>query len=360
MTALHDRADGDVHVEELLDGARQRGQRRRTVRRTLVGAGAGALALAVVGAVAVLPLRGGDKGGPAQVGEPPPSTAPAAWPGGLRPPVATGAPVLGQGGQPGHGGFHLDVTGTEPSGILWRSGDDWELLDVSTPADGAYWASIGVSEASLDKAHDADGSELHGNPSTRPVTVGGKPAKFVTSGLHPEDGARWGYLRWQPVPGTWAQILRGFPDNPGTNVDTDQAKILEMATWLRFDRVYRCVVNFTVTWTPPATAVTACGFSGGANPAARTYFKAGDSEFSILVQSAALTAVKPIQPNVEYGGVAMEYREGRVSRLAGDLLITLDPHTAALLGQQDALRLVAGVQPVPNSDPAAWPADPTP
>ena len=47
VNSLQHRAQGSVRVEDLLDGARRRGTRRRTVGRALTGAGLGALSLAL-------------------------------------------------------------------------------------------------------------------------------------------------------------------------------------------------------------------------------------------------------------------------------------------------------------------------
>src|SRR5688572_1471297 len=52
--ALREHADGAVQVEELLDGARRRGVRRRRLRHALVGCGTAAAVVAVVGAAFVL------------------------------------------------------------------------------------------------------------------------------------------------------------------------------------------------------------------------------------------------------------------------------------------------------------------
>jgi len=357
--AMRDRATGPVHVEELLGSARSRGQRRRTVQRTLAAAGVGAAILAVLGAVAVLPLGGGGSGAdgnaPAGVAGPPGSGTAAATPyDGVRPPAATGAPALGQGGRPGQDhNFHLDVTEAKPQNISWRSGPTWEYINTETAA-GHFIASIGDSEASLDLARAADGSELYGTPTIRHPTVDGKPATYATSGLPGE--ARWAYLRWQPIPGVWAQVLTSFASDPGKNIDTDEAGIIEMARLLRFDRVYRCAVNFTLGWTPPGTAVASCGFNGGPGPSSRVYLTTGAARYSIFVYPAAASAAKPVQPNAEYAGTAMELREGRVRRIAGDWEVMLDPQVP--LADNDALRLAAGVQPVEAPYPAGWPGVP--
>ncbi|MFD0584024.1 hypothetical protein [Dactylosporangium darangshiense] len=59
MTALRDRADGDVRVEPLLDGARRRGVRHRRNRRlAAIGGSVGAVA-AVLAATLLVPTGGG-------------------------------------------------------------------------------------------------------------------------------------------------------------------------------------------------------------------------------------------------------------------------------------------------------------
>ncbi|GAA2608038.1 hypothetical protein [Paractinoplanes durhamensis] len=347
MVALQDRADGGVHVEDLLAGALQRGQRRRLVRRTLAGSAAGVLAVAVIGAVAVFP-----RGGPADVAPAadPPPVSPAG-----RPPLADGAPALGEGGTAGQNGlFHLDHEGT--TNATWRSGAGWELMQTS--GSSVVHTAIGDSTANLDKALAATGMELTPNPTSTPLIVDGKAATLVWSGMNPADGARWGYLRWQPVTGTWALVFTSFAADPGTNAATDRAKLLALTEQARFDQVYRCAVNFRLTWVPAATAITSCEFVGGAQPWARVHLSTGRATYSVNVTAAAATAAKPVNPNTDYSGTPLEYTDaGRVRRVAGAQVVTVDQGDV-LLAKNDALHLAAAVQPVTATDPAGWPADP--
>jgi hypothetical protein len=77
-TALRERAEGDVHVERLLDAVRA-GVRRQRRRRFLVGCGAAAVVATLVGAAGAvaLPGRGPDTrtGGPARTAFPRPPSA---------------------------------------------------------------------------------------------------------------------------------------------------------------------------------------------------------------------------------------------------------------------------------------------
>jgi len=359
VVALRDRADGGVRVEDLLAGARHRGQRRRLVRRTAAAAGAGAMALAVIGAVAVLPRNSGTPA-PGVAADRSVVTVPAG-----RPPVAEGAPALGQGGIAGKDGlFHLDHTGSEETYATWESGSGWELMRAGTPPVAPdqfgldYVAAIGVSAADLNTALAETGDELTKNPTTTELTIGKKPATFVWSGMRPADGARWGYIRWQPVAGTWALVFSSFAADPGTNGDTDLAQLLEFVGQVRFDRVYRCAVNFRTTWVPSKTTATSCEFVGGDQPWARVSLSSGAATYSVDVGMAEATAAKPVRPNTTYAGQPMEYTDaGRVRRVVGDRVVTLDPANGTL-AKNDALRLAAGIQPVTAPEPAEWPADP--
>jgi hypothetical protein len=359
VNSLRDRAEGSVRVEDLLEGARRRGVRRRGVRRAFTGAGVGALALAVAGVVTVLPLDAGGPAGTDGVGAASAGVSAEPGPPG-RPPVAAGSPALGQGGRPGGGLFHLDVKAPAPErgGFSWRSGTGWEHLHFSGGPDTAgasngFIASIGDSEASLDAAQQASGDELHGPEAPVPATVDGKPATFTSSGMNAED-ARWGYVRWQPVPGVWAQLFASFSPT-GTNLDTDLATLVRGTQEVRFDRVYRCAVNFTLSWVPAGATVTGCQFSGGQRPMARSFLTVGGRKFSIFVTS--VSGEKPVNTNAEYAGIPLEYGESRVRRVAGDREISVDQETEPLT-REDALRLAASVEPIAGTDPADWPAGP--
>lgn len=350
-TTMRDRAEGSVHVEELLDGARRRGTRRRTVRRALAVAGVGAMAIVVAGAVTTLPLKSGRS---ADTGAPTAGNVVAQGEPG-RPPVAAGSPALGDGGKPGGGLFHLDVTSPAPDrgGFSWRSGAGWEQLEFSTGSGDGFRAAIGDSEATLDTAQKAFGDELPGAEAPQPTTVDGKPATFISSGTDAQE-ARWGYVRWQPFPGVWAQLFSTF-DPTGGSLDTDRDTLVKATRELRFDRVYRCAVNFTVTWVPAGATVTGCAFSGGTRPMARSYLTLADKKFSIFVTK--VSTEKPVRANTEYAGIALEYQESRVRRAVGDREVSIDQETDPLV-RDDALRLAASVEPIASQNPADWPATP--
>lgn len=364
VVSLQDRAEGPVQVEDLLGGARRRGKRRQVVRRTLTGVGVGAMALAVAGAVAILPLNAGGTGGPGGApdtdGVGAATTGTPAEPGEPgRPPTVADSPALDKGGKPGGGLFHLDLAGpaADPAGLYWRSGQGWEQLSFPSGADSpganGFRAAIGDSEAHVDTAQASFGDELHGAQAPQPVTFDGKPATFTSSGMNAIE-ARWGYLRWQPVPGVWAQVFSSFSPT-GTNVDSDLAALMRAAKTLRFDRVYRCAVNFTIGWVPPGATVVGCSFAGGPKPGARSYLTLGDKKFSVFVASASTE--KPVRADTEYAGVPMEYRESRVRRAIGDREVSVDQETDPLT-RDDALHLTSSVEPVAAQNPADWPASP--
>jgi hypothetical protein len=191
-----------------------------------------------------------------------------------------------------------------------------------------------------------------------PLTVAGRPATFAWSGMYPADGARWGYIRWQPVAGTWAQVFDSFADDPGTNGETDKAQLLDAVAAVRFDRVYRCAVNFRLTWMPPNATVTSCVFNGGERPSATVHLSSGAASFLVSVTSGPGLNVKPVRPNSDYSGTPMEYSDaGRVRLLAGDRMVTVE-QLDVQLARSDALHLAAAVEPITTTDPAGWPSDP--
>ena len=214
LVAIRERADGGVHVEDLLAGARKRGTRRRRVRHTLLGAGAAAAVLAIVGVVAIVPSGGaepgyqvGASGGPEKATPTPSPTAQLSKLSEVRPPVASTAVPVSGGGQVGADPrlLHLDVTDPDATSLRWQSGAGFESLDVSRTDSwnnsfNEYHIFLGSSESALDAARASGREALPGQPTTEQITVNGKPATLTLSGAMPESN-RYAMLRWQQAPG---------------------------------------------------------------------------------------------------------------------------------------------------------------
>lgn len=245
VATLRDRADDSVDVTLLLDAAQQQGAGYRRRRRALsVGGGAVlgvATVVAVLGAVVAAPRpdparsligTGTDRSPSASASTPyvpvlrPPVQA-GATPATVDPKVVGADPTL----------FHFDLADAAlpPDALIqWTSVDGLERLTVQPDSNGAL-VQVQVSRISglLDPM----------SGTTRSVSVGGRPGTLVMSG-HDE----YGQLRWQPVPGLWAQV-----QGPGAAAD-----ITRVAGLVSFDHVLRCVVPFRLTDVPAGARVQAC------------------------------------------------------------------------------------------------------
>lgn len=379
LRAIRHRADGGVHVERLLDGARRKGVRRRRIRRTAQATGVAAAVLAV--AIAALPLsaaEGPGRPGDGQLGasvpgspdagkarpEPSASTDPSPL-AGIRPPVATGAKPLTGGGSAGADRLlHLDVTDPDVNGLRWRSGPNWESLSVtrahSSPnAFNQYEILVGASEAALAEANAAEGEALPGTPTTEELTVNGRPAKLARGG----DATRYATLQWQPAAGVWAQLLVIFGDVPAGTAATDRAGVLEIAEWTRFDRVYRCPARFRLAWSPAGTEQVSCALAlisrdTGIEAGSGGRFRTTNATFDIEVgRDETAGAANAVRPNVTVSGRAIEAHGGAARHVRDGLMLELTSGTPSI-GQDVAARVVAGIEPVTSTDLGTWPNDP--
>jgi hypothetical protein len=365
--ALRERAEGGVHVEALLHGARRRGVRRRRYRRVALAVGTAAVAVTVAGAVTAIPWHGtrapvaGGVPSPSATGGPSPSATGGPLPlRDNRPPVAAGAPPLAQGGQVGADPrlFHLDVTDPAAVRLQWTAGQSEESLSVSrTPEsmhglDG-YWVSIARSASALDHAYESEA--VPPEPVTETVTVQGHPATLA----HSADGApgsRHATLRWQPVAGVWAQVRGAFGDGPDGSRVTDRAAIVAAAEWVRLDRTYRCAVGFRLAWAPPGAHLTRCGLAMAATPATSPVsgtvtnvvrIAAGGKLFR--VETDLPENVGPVEPNTEVAGRKVRYDSDK----HGALYVTADLAVMVVdengMSRTDVLNVVGGFTPVTGS-----------
>jgi hypothetical protein len=334
-TALREHADGDIHVERLLDSVRA-GVRRQRRRRFAASCGAAVVAvgLVAVAGVAALPDRRPD----AVTGPPPPVAFP-------RPPAADGptaaeAPeVLGS----GPALFHLDVTGLIGWRFAaWAAGHKFEELSVDAAEVGGF--------AQITAARDPIWLGPWGT-GVMPATVNGLPAETAEqSGSHA--------VRWQPRTGIWVQVLAGG----------EPANAIAVAEKVRLDRVYRCAVPFRLPgYAPPPPSKCATDFTlddaGLSATAAGTVWMTpvpGGPEYQVSVGRAKADTVvndtiagKPVQvvPAPADASAPPEIRYPYDGRMAYFWQFGNGP--------AEALRAVAAAfTPVPGSDPDSWPNTP--
>lgn len=264
--AIKEHAGDDVHVEALLDSARRLGRRYQRRRRAL-GMGAGALLAvgAMVGGVlavpALLPRHDAATYPPMASVAPSPRPTPSSlrggvnvWPALPRPPVAAGATSARS---------DPTVVGADP--LLLHL--DLDPKALAGPFTNTHWSSLGGLERLMVGVAPPTGT---GTSSFQTVTVevsrqlsdlpplSGHPRQVRVGGVNGSllKGAQ---LRWQPLPGVWAEV----------EMSGDDAAIIRVAEGVTFDHVLRCALPFRFTWAPAGSTVAGCAIdfatrSGGA------------------------------------------------------------------------------------------------
>ncbi|HTJ33052.1 MAG TPA: hypothetical protein VL738_07465 [Dactylosporangium sp.] len=357
MTALRDRADGDVRVEPLLDGARRRGVRHRRNRRlAAIGGSAGAVA-AVLAATLLVPTGGGTPP-PATSAAPSarastarPSPTPSERP---RPPAVPGLAPLTAGGTLGQGRqLHLDTTDATPFTIRWDSADGFEALEVGRyPTSRFGYDLFRVMAYTTGPALDAAIAERQpnwpGKAAVEQLSAGGRPATLKWTN-------DWATLRWQPLDGVWAlaevKFHRMQPD-PMPVIGAAEARdaMLEVAASIRYDRVLSCAAQYRLTWAPPGTRVRSCmvELPGSSTTTSLGFEVPGGGVFFVTDSTT-----DEVKPNKTYDGHPVE--EGRDGSQ-----IAIDGHQYTIergdagLSRDSLLRTLVGIRPGPaTADPLA-------
>jgi hypothetical protein len=331
-TVLREHADDDIHIERLLTAVHAGVRRRRQRRAVLTGA-----ALVVVAALAgvtgatpeprtVSPGTGGDVDLP-------------------RPPAVAGqltaakAPrVLGE----SLSLFHLDLVGSavpaDWSALSWASQRGREELEIDTQSNNQLMVEV-----------DHDVNRLiarSGEPSR--LTIHGKAAEATSA-------AGWHAVRWQPVPGLWAQASStdSLPD------------AIDLAARLRLDHVYRCAVPFRLS-APASARLVKCQattFVDGRSPAATIWFRVGTAKPEYEVSSYADQPAIVTNDTLAGRAVQINHPQSVAEQLGLEIIYPYGRRTGFFWGfygpDEAALRsAVTGFTPVTSEDPQSWPYSP--
>ncbi|GAA5182556.1 hypothetical protein GCM10023322_19810 [Rugosimonospora acidiphila] len=396
IRTLEDRATPEVPIERLLTVTRERGRRRQRLRRVAGLSAGGALTVAaLVGAAVTVPAlathqtratgTAGAGGGPATAvpsAAMPSATMPSATVGPSAPtapfsttdpraglstltglpalPVAAGAVIARTdpavvGSDPLLLHFEVDPA-VLPAQFLeaeWRSLDGLEDLNVQT----TKALPFGDPGFKVQVSHQAQDLDKLSSGGRRAVRVG---ATTGTLSLDQSQGISAAELRWQPVPGLWAQV----------QVTGGESAALRVANAVGFDRVSRCVVPFRLTSVPAGASVDSCAvavMTSGATglmslhlpPSASGGASAG-SDVTVEVDRG----VTVTKPNQKVGGRPAMLREYQGDAKHPVLQLDVDHagYTVDLLaeGQYDPaviLDLANGFQDAGSPDPRTWPAD---
>jgi hypothetical protein len=332
-TVLREHADDDVHIEHLLTAVHAGVRRRRQRRAVLTGA-----ALIVVAA-----LAGVTGATPA-----PRTVSPGAgWDVAVaRPPVATGQPtaakaphVLGE--SPSL--FHLDVVGSavpaDWSALSWSSQRGREELLIDTQSSGQLMVEVD---------HDVSRLIARSGESSR-LTVRGKAAEATSA-------PGWYAVRWQPVPGLWAQA--------SSTADLDAA--IDLAGRVRLDHVYRCAVPFRLSG-PASARLVKCQtttFVDGRSPAATVWFRVGTAAPEYEVSSYADQPATVTNDTLAGRAVQINHPQPTGGEPLGlEIIYPYGERTGFFWGfygpDEAALRsAVTGFSPVTSEDPRSWPSSP--
>jgi hypothetical protein len=332
---LRERADDEVHIGQLLAAVHAGVRRRRRRRLSAAAAVLAVLGLTATGAVlrpaGAPPDRAVSPAAPQLAVPRPPRVEPAVT-------AADDPTVLGT--DPTR--FHLDLTAvTDWTALAWAARPGHEELTLSREQAG---------EVRIEVDRDPNGLLTRAGPSWD-TTVGGRPARAVST----EDS----YLvRWQPVPGIWAQVEAMGDDS------ADPA--LAVAGQLRLDRVYRCAVPFRLALTGSfrlnkcTTYFARDPGSDGWTEAGGVWFSEGDSEFQVAVGRADPSVVpndqvdgRPVRSSQVIGN-APAYLE--LAYPTGDRIVWFWNYTP--FNEARLRSLVPAFTPVTDPDHQVWPANP--
>ncbi|MET7392463.1 hypothetical protein ABZS66_03085 [Dactylosporangium sp. NPDC005572] len=352
VSALRERAEGAVHVEQLLAASRRRGVRRVRTRKILLTSGAAAAVLAVAVTATLIPRPHTTPPPPTTTSSAQPSSSPSPSPSAPplhRPAVNSTLPPLTTTGKVGEGRqIHLDTVDPQATQLFWTSSTDREVLQVfrgdesSTEPYTAYTVQMhGTDVPFMDS--------LPANVREEDLTINNRPARL----LYTESR---GWLRFALNNYTDGQVVVTFRDAPVV-ADTIRASVLEIVSWLRVDHVLTCAVPFRLAWAPQGARAEGCGASTGTSPLLDSVRQTSWIELpaggSFAITAFPRGTTEAVDPNRTYAGRQLEMGPDLWKIDIDGRTYGLEPSTTTLTDDQ-VMHILTSIEPAePTIDPLA-------
>ncbi|WP_238007371.1 hypothetical protein KZZ52_02125 [Dactylosporangium sp. AC04546] len=351
VSALRERAEGAVHVEQLLAASRRRGVRRVRTRKVLLTSGAAAAVLAVALTATLIPRPHTTPPPPTTTSSaqpPSPSPSPSAPP--LhRPAVNSTLSPLTTTGKVGEGlQIHLDTVDPQATQLFWTSAENREVLQVFRGDESSNEPYIAYT-LEVDGGGPDFRDSLPDKVREQDLTIRGRPATL----LYTENRA---WLRFVLESNAFAQVSVAFRDAP-VAADTIRASVLDIVSWLRADHVLTCTVPFRLTWAPQGARTEGCGTSTGTSPlpdsVRQTSWIQLPSGGTFAITAFPRGAAEAVDPNRTYAGRQLERGPDLWKIDIDGRTYGLDLSTAALTEDQLMHILTSVVPAEPRVDPLA-------
>lgn len=277
VSSLEQQAARPVDTTGLATAAARRGRTLR--RRRWVSASAGVAAVVVAGAFGVTTLRPAPSVGQSVGGTVPTQTStiepgnhgPTPPLGGWRVPalpLASGVPGAAVdptlvGAEPGILHFSLDGLLTGARSVTWSAGFGHESIRVEAGGK-LFGVDLTRDVRQLDTLLNwlASESTLSSPLATSNTTVGRQPAIYYT---YRQGQPQVSYLRWQPLPGVWAQVQGQSTSRGDVVLKVPEvlgvADAIGVATKLRVYTAYQCITPIRLSALPPNAQLLNCEVS---------------------------------------------------------------------------------------------------
>jgi len=184
---------------------------------------------------------------------------------------------------------------------------------------------------------------------SRAVKVSGKPATIWTTDAHPTET-----LIWQPLPGVWATVTY-IGDNP----------TIRVAEAVRFNRVMRCAVPFTLATVAPGAWMDSCTVSADAAGVTANVEVRIQKGWGVLVKSLPRADAQPVHPTTRINGrPASTSREpidggsGFIDHIRIDYGARIVEFVGFIVQGPTLLQVAQGFRPIAGNDPNHWPSTP--